>query len=584
MSEPAGSGAGAARLWLKDFSPLDRLLLATSAFLFAFTAYYASIKNINWDEFFFLYNIHAVARGEIIQPMQTFYIWLFWWLPGLGGDEISQVMAARGVFILLLGLSMYLLYRISRHFFSRTAGLFAVAISLSMTNVINHGFTFRYDTLSLALIFLALFLLLQGDMRRWLGAAVATALAMLVTVKTVFFLPTLIAFALIAAAAEGWSRRVLIRGAVAAGAAVLVFGGLFFLHLSLLGLGAAGGTAETASLLSDAGGRMLGAGVLAPRLPTLLLSLAQNPAQWLVILAGVLMALLALIKKQQRGRAIAVVALALPLFTPIIYRNAFAYFYVMILPPAAIATGYFVETLRARAERPSGASGGDSARLLLLTPLIIALVMGGSYYSSRLFDQRISQRETIALVHALFPEPVPYIDRNAMVASFPKAGLFMSTWGMKIYRAEGRPVMRALLETEAPVLLLANTILLDLNGGGGADIVEQRRLLLGEDFDVLRDNFIHFWGIVYLAGKRFEFDGSGTQSFEILVPGPYTLEAEGEVIIDKTRLVPGGVVVLERGPHAITADAGLPRAVLVYGDNPKRPETKRNPQLIYTGL
>lgn len=579
MSEAAGTGARAEKA-VTGFTPLDKLLAAIIGLLSAFIAFYASIRNLNWDEFFFLSHIYSVARGETIQPLQTFYVRLFGWLPSLGGDEISQIMVARGLFVLLLGLSMFFLYRISERFFSRTAALFAVAISLSVTNIINHGPSFRFDTLTLFLVMFALFALLKKDLRWWLAAAISTALAMLVTVKTVFFLPAILAFALRAAAQEKWSRAFIIRAAVSAATAVIVFAGLFLLHLSLLGPGILGGAAEAGEMLAVSGGKMLGAGFLVPRLPTLLISLMQNPAQWAILLVGTVMAVLALRQREQRWKAAVVLALALLLFTPLIYRNAFAYFYVTILPPAAIASGYFVEAYRRRAETP----GGGSARLLILAPLLIALLLDAGYYRSRLSDQRIAQIETVQLVHALFPEPVPYIDRNAMIASFPKAGFFMSSWGVENYRSEGRPVMEALLREKAPVFLLANTLLLDLRGGGGAGRLDQYRLLLGEDFRTLEKNFIHFWGIVYLAGKRFDFAEDSSRRFEILLPGPYTLEATGGAIIDGALVEPSMVINLAKGKHLIEASPGLGLALLVYGNNPKRPDSEPTAQPIYTGL
>lgn len=577
MNEAGGSAANGRAL--TPVTPLEKILFAIVGFLFAFTAFYASINNLNWDEFFFLSHIHSIARGEAIQPLQTFYVRLFGWLPKTGGDEISQIMLARTLFLLLLGLSMYFLYRISERFFSRASALFAVAISLSVTNVINHGPSFRFDTLTLVLVMFALYALLKRDFGWWLAAALATALAMLVTVKTVFFLPAILAVALYIAAEEKWSRKFMINAAVAAAVAVAVFAGLFLMHLSLLGQGIAGGAEASGEMLAHSGGKMFGQGVLAPRLPTLLFSLVQNPAQWLVTLAGIGMAGLAIRNPAQRWRAVVVVALALPLFTPLIYRNAFSYFYVLIIPPATLATGYFVEKYRERAEH-----GGASARLLILAPLLVAIVTSAGFYKGRLQDQRIAQSETVRLVHELFPRPVPYIDRNAMIASFPKVGFFMSSWGVENYRAKNLPVMEDLLREKAPVFLLANTLLLDLDGGGGSEILEERRMLLDEDLETLQDNFIHFWGIVYLAGKKFDFAGGRSQPFEILLPGPYTLEAAGRVTIDGVPIEPGGVVKLGRGAHLMQATAGLAAAVLVYGDNPARPQAVRNPQPIYTGL
>ena len=56
-------------------------------------------------------------------------------------------------------------------------------------------------------------------------------------------------------------------------------------------------------------------------------------------------------------------------------------------------------------------------------------------------------------------------------------------------------------------------------------------LLLPEDRRTLLDNYIHHWGLLFVAGKRLEIE-RGTFELEILIPGDYTLEGTLRVRID----------------------------------------------------
>ncbi|MCI0430022.1 MAG: hypothetical protein L0210_05700, partial [Rhodospirillales bacterium] len=70
--------------------------------------------NINWDEFFFLSKIYDYRRGELSGPLQTFYVHFFGWLPLVSGNEVTQIIAARGV-MYAVGLGSCLLtYSIGR--------------------------------------------------------------------------------------------------------------------------------------------------------------------------------------------------------------------------------------------------------------------------------------------------------------------------------------------------------------------------------------------------------------------------------------------------------------------------------------
>ena len=150
------------------------------------------------------------------------------------------------------------------------------------------------------------------------------------------------------------------------------------------------------------------------------------------------------------------------------------------------------------------------------------------------FDQTIAQKETVKLVHKIFPEPVPYIDRCGMISSYPKVGLKMSTTDMEKYIEANKPIMRNMLIKQKPAFIVANSVHLDLSVPRGTrNDIFKNYPLLKEDYNILKENFIHHWGAIYVAGKHFDFDSTKkSQTIDILIPGNYTLESDGEVSIN----------------------------------------------------
>ena len=200
-------------------------------------------------------------------------------------------------------------------------------------------------------------------------------------------------------------------------------------------------------------------------------------------------------------------------------------------------------------------------------------------------DGMQTQRRVIEAVHQMFPEPVPYIDRNSMIASFPKVGFFMSSWGLEKYRDRGQPIFRDRLLREAPVFLIANTPVLEI---GAPD--EQRRsygrmALFEEDWQVLRENYIPHWGPIFVAGKAFAQLSADPRRFEVLIPGTYTLEADGPVAVDGRTLQPGAVLTLDRGSYEIANRTAARFDVrLRWGENLTRPAAAPPAGEIYAGF
>ncbi|MHA1600300.1 MAG: hypothetical protein ACTSW2_05700, partial [Alphaproteobacteria bacterium] len=158
--------------------------------------------------------------------------------------------------------------------------------------------------------------------------------------------------------------------------------------------------------------------------------------------------------------------------------------------------------------------------------------------------------------------------------------------GMESYRAAMRPIMADILTRKAPPLLIANTPALDISGPMPPDNKSSPHNLFRDDFKLLRENYVHHWGAVYVAGKRLTLSADGDErAFKIMVPGTYTLEAKGPVAINGELLVPGTHVTLARGSHSIAASAGGPsKATLRWGRDLFVPAQPPSPQPIYTGF
>ena len=108
--------------------------------------------------------------------------------------------------------------------------------------------------------------------------------------------------------------------------------------------------------------------------------------------------------------------------------------------------------------------------------------------------------------------------------------------------------------------------------------------LFEEDFATLRDNYVHHWGTLYVAGKRLALSAE-PMSFEILIPGRYTLESAGEVLIDGQSYPAGSTLALTAGAHTIEGlEVGLGEVVLRWGEDLYRPAAPPPPGWIFAGF
>jgi len=556
---------------------IERLLSATAAAacigLLIYKFVLARLININWDEFFFLNMVYANARGELTLVLQGSYTHLFSWLLLLPGDEIEQIVAARYVMVTLLGVTAWLVWRLARVWLQGFSALVPVFVYLSTMAVLEHGGSFRYDSMLAPLSVATLVLLLAPGFspRRDVGAGILLGIGFAVSVKVVLFAPVIAVTVLFCRPSESgalvdWrgAAGTLTRLAVAATLVATVLIGLHWLAVSPVP-----GDSVTGFAGSVARKTLLDVPWF-PRFDYFARSFDWQPFPWVLIAFGALVALL--------RRDFGVAALGLSLLPLAFYRNAFPYYYTVMLAPASVLAGYAVaqiwELVRPRASAVISSS--------LIAALWVGLLIQAVRFASLLaFDDQVLQRQIIAAAHKIFPEPVNYIDRCGMVPSFHKVNFFMSTWGVEDYRARGEPFMPTVLRDHQPAFVLWNTGSLDpRNTGPGG--------LLPEDRNLLAKYYVGYWGPIRVAGARGKLGSSGSATATVPYPGDYRVATEEPILVNghlrddgDIVTVPAQGVVISRTPGSATE--AIPFALFLASANPA-PDSEPVPALIFRGL
>lgn len=559
-------------------SEIEVLLLGLILLSLAAKLHLVLARQINWDEFYYLSFVHRYGDGSLTVALQTLHVHAFQWLGRVGVNEVSQIVAARLVLFALSLATTWLVYDLARRFLERPGALAATAAYAGFNFVLLHGASFRTDPIATFLLMTGLRLVLAQE-KRW--AAIATAgllwaVAFLVTAKSVFYAPSLIVLLLASAPGATSLPRRLAEPALLSLCAAAGFVLLYALHESALAAPPSDAVSEGAHL-SGAYQKTVSSAGFFPQFSIFWRSVLGNGLVWPAIVAGGLIALHGLLRAppERRARWLALGALAAPATSLLFYRNSFPYFYPMILAPAAVLAGLAAESLLARPQRWA-LSLLRAGVVTLFATLLMTYVVG-------LRDGLADQRRLLAAVHRIFPEPVAYIDRCSMVSAFPKAGFFMSSWGMENYLAAGRPLMREIIERDQPAFLLANVSYLEeaFDDPGSA---EEPPILLAQDVAVLRDNYIPHWGPIHVAGKTLRREGAAARPFEILIAGTYTLEAAGAVLIDGRIVRPGEQVSLNRGRHRLQASAPATDIVLRWGANLPRPDERAPVGPVFRGF
>ena len=544
------------------------LLLAAYGLIYPWLAFTA---NINWDEFNFLAGVYGLQDNRLDPGLNNFHGVIYAWLTAVPGIETTQIIAGRIGQLMLFAGAMGLLFAIARQFFSALTALIIVFLCVSYTDLLRHAFSFRFDTLCLFFSLLALYLYpFHRGRASAAGAGAALAISFLVSVKTVFMLLPLLAIAALQHTPRETRRTEFKRTALFLLTLAGVFTLLYALRASLTS-GTTPTTGETETMLdflARAGSRMFLEEGLLPRAEYLWRGFRENAGHWSLLGAGVIVALYQLATRTQGSRQhLILLCFLLPLLSVFFYRNAFPYFYVMVIPPAMLVAGLAIET----ALRHSPRLGSRGPALVVAAVLAIGL-SGTSMYLLLEHREGISQqRLVLQAVHEIFPEPVPYIDGYGMVSSFPKVGLWMSTWAMEEYHRQGQPVMESIVREHQPHFILVNHPALPSRESRILPDNPFMASLLPPDTHILATHFIPHWGPIYIAGREFEIDNPGiTISFEVLISGEYTLEAAAPAWIDDNLLLPGETIQL--GQHSHLLKPGTNKTIrLRRGDNPYRP-------------
>ena len=522
--------------------------------------------NINWDEFYFLSRIHTYLRGDLGDRLLTFHVHLFSWVPSTSTSEIDQVFVLRAIMFGCGVVTAAAITWLGRCVLgSLAAGLFASVACASFSLVLQFGNSARFDPPIVALFLVAAALIVSERRRLLFVAGALCAVGVLISIKFALYLPTLAALFVARGLAGRHWRAVLRDGGAFAAGVVVVAGALGALHVGTLAPALAGAKGALGPPTAGFGAivtKVADAAWSFPQEETLRITLGWDRAWWTFIALGLIVTVVAIVapgrSKRTRAHAVMVVGFAVPLLTLSFYRNAFPYFYVSIIPPASLLAGAFfgwvqqVTWTRMKGVAAATVVAGV-ATVGLASPLARA---AWRWFNANQLDQVADQRLTLDVIHQVFPQPVPYIDRCGMVSSFPKAGIFMSTWTIEDYRQQAVPLMADVLVQQQPHFLLANVRSLDLHQGDiGVD--DSVHALLPDDFALLRDNFVQHWGPLWVAGKRVVIDDAKIPVVtDIVIAGRYLVEAPGTVFIDGVGHPAGYVVDMVRGTHSVAADVG----------------------------
>lgn len=538
---------------------------------------------INLDEFFFLSKVHSYLAGDLTDRLQSLHVHFFTWLAGVSANEVDQIVTARLVILILHALTAFFLYRVAARATDRSSALFATLAYLSMIHVFRDGSSFRVDPIAIFFILAAFDLVMfrKTNALRTAFAGTLFGIAGMVTIKTAIFFPSFLLILTMPHFLKK-SRIEAARGlALGLGAAVGAFAVIYWLHdLSLAVAPTSNVPKATTAAFSKT---VLDAGFF-PQFSTFLFSLLIDFVIWAFIAAGGILTVRGLASTREANwlNWLEISALAAPLGALLFYRNSFPYFYGFLMAPVSILVAVAWQALTPNRLKDRTGMVGPTIKLLAIVILLFNLIN----HTLGPRDKPLgNQQQVLGAIHRMFPESVPYFDSCSMMASYPQAGFFMSTWGMDLYRTAGKRVFARAIAEKSPPLLIADHLLLDLEYKVYKAEMHYGHQLFAEDRAALDAAYIHHWGPIYVAGTRVALeDPDQATTANIAIGGLYTLEAQHQVVIDGRLVKPGESLALIRGPHLFTSPDAPQLVTLRFGEDLYRPSEPAPDMPLFLGF
>ena len=524
---------------------------------------------ISYDEFYNLNLVYNFTKGDMSSAYQTMVYRAFSWLPNLPISEIDQIVVGRFIMFLLACLTCLFIYKTSLRFASVNASLFGVLCYLSFYFVILNLTSFRADGVATAILMATIWLVSdpQQSLKKAILSGFLIALSGVFTAKSIFYMPIIATFLLTRWVVSRWALREFLNGLVMLAVALTCFVIITYFHGQMVQA-----PVSDSSFLDNTLKHSFLKNSMYTQFLYLLSSTIFNPVLWLFIAYGLFVLLASIYRDapKEKINAINIISLIFPVTTLLYYVHVSPYYYSFVLAPAAIIVAYGADQYLSKPRK-------FPFEVPVLTCIGI-LIIGFGY--STLRGQQY-QRDVLKNIHDIFPNSESYLDYCGMVPSFDRIvepGLFITpdvNFGSVIRNG---PFMEDLVRKRQPKFFIANSSVLDLDGMFSH--IWYAKLSSGDDAFV-RQNYLHHWGPVYIAGKNLR--GVHTQStvqFEIIIEGTYTLRGPAAIIIDGTEVEPNSTVYLSTGQH-IATDVGNVEYQLIWGDNLVKPKEIEKPNRIF---
>lgn len=505
-----------------------RALIACIAAVVAMQVWLVFHKSFNWDEFFHFSQVYELKQGRLARDLQVLHARLFAWAALVPGGLVRQLEAAR---LGMLGCELAAaaaLAGLARRFAGTEAALLAALAWLGGGYVFLHGFSFRADPMATAALMIALWLI--GTRRLNLATAIMVGaligVAGVMTVKSAIYAPCFAGLAWLRLREAEDRRGALLRLALVPVAAAAAFA----LTLALHRIGLALDHSAAESVGADRS-RFFQEGLF-PQWPFMLRQAIFAPALAIAVLAAPFAWRRAGLEPAER---VALAGFLLPLLTLALYRNAFPYYYVFLLAPAAVAAAPLLRLLRAR------------YGLAVLLALLMASPLGLLVSEPRAEMER--QKTTIAWLEELEPKPVSYLSWSGIVPAYPRVFDFLTTGiGIERYFRQGQPRLAEAIHAGTLRFIVADHPVI-------AEALAGRPIpntFPAADIEAMRRNFVQRAGAVWLPGLRA---CPGQTALAVDVAGTYTPDGSG-LAIDGKLLTAGKPFALSQGSHTLSAPAG----------------------------